>query len=227
MKLILAGDSWGIGVYSDANGTYEPTGEGIEQLLIEQKYDVANISKAGCTNQWIVSRLKYMSYSRGEVVVFIQTDPFRDGCYFENDLKKLKNEFINQLVEFSSLKDFFDDYYNKLYNKLSLIETQILCIGGWSPLHPSVANYDNLVEVIPSASKLLLPTLDEDTYISDFEWIEQLNNHKPFMRKHGKEFKELALKSSDKFDLMCKTWNDVHPNLAGYQTITKELVKKL
>ena len=64
--------------------------------------------------------------------------------------------------------------------------------------------------------------MEEDVYLSDFEWFPQLNDNRDFMAKHGDELKRIALASSKKFDLICRNWKDVHPNLAGYEILVKK-----
>jgi lysophospholipase L1-like esterase len=47
------------------------------------------------------------------------------------------------------------------------------------------------------------------------------------MDKFDIEFKQLMLDSSKKFKVCCKHWDDIHPNIQGYQQLTDVLVKYL
>ena len=92
-------------------------------------------------------------------------------------------------------------------------------------LHPSINNYVRLIPAVASATSLILNKSITDCYVSDFEYFIQFDKHKPFMDKFGQEFKQLTLESSEKFDLICREWNDVHPTYHGYQLLAEHLVK--
>lgn len=229
-SILISGDSWGIGEYQGLGADYAPTGRGLESIFKDLGYSVTNISRAGCSNNDIVNSLTATSIKDFDIVLFLQTDSFREHSHHgeynnESNWRILDSNFINELLEYSSLSEYFDNYYNELYLNLSKLDKEIHCIGGWSMLHPSIANYDNLIPIIPSATRTILKKSIVDCYISDFEWIKQLDQHKPFMTKFGQEFKQLALESSEKFDLICREWNDVHPTYQGYQLLADNLVK--
>lgn len=251
-NFLLAGDSWGIGVFAGAGDTYSPTGEGIQSILERFGHSVTNISKAGGSNTLIVDRLNHrwdnyaaclfgvdpadytpFDLTNIDYVIFLQTDIFRERHYygkqFENDAdtrwKVLEEQFIKHLLTFNSLDHIYTDYFTKLYSSLNKLNKTILCVGGWSMLHPSISNYTNLIPAIPSATKLLINELEQDVYISDPEWYLQLSKHNAFMEKFGAEFKPLSIVAAHKLDLIYKNWQEVHPPLDGYQAIVDELTK--
>jgi hypothetical protein len=217
-RILLAGDSWGIGVYSGTGDDYAPTGQGIQSILESHHFQVSNVSIPGCSNFNTVSKILQNKQTVNKII-FLQTDAFREGSRYVNQLKVLDNNLVENLFNYPTLNSYFDDYFNKLYNKLNNIGQQILCIGGWSQLHPCIKNYSNLVSVIPSATKLLISECTTDCYLSDFEWFPQLDSNQQLMQKFGNEIKQIALESSAKFNLCCQHWGDVHPNLLGYQQI--------
>jgi hypothetical protein len=222
-KILLAGDSWGIGVYSGTGDNYAPIGQGIQSILERQQYQVTNISVPGCSNFNTASRI-LQNAKLADQIIFLQTDVFREHSQYVNQLKILNKNLIKNLLNYKTLDSYFNDYFNKLYSKLNSIGQQILCIGGWSQLHPCITNYPNLVDAIPSATKLLIPECITDCYLSDFEWFPQLNDDQYLMQKFGDEIKKIALDSSAKFDLCCQHWGDIHPNLIGYQKIVDEII---
>lgn len=251
--IVVAGDSWGIGVYSNASGTYGPTGQGIETLLKSLGHTVINISKGGGSNGLLVDRLyhRWDNHDRClfgvdkkdqvdfdlalvDYVIFIQTDAFRERHYYvaetptstDTKWKKLEDTFVDSLLTYNSLDNMFDSYFNGIYNELDLLGVPIFCIGGWSMLHPCIVDYKNLIAAVPSATQLLIPELQHDTYISDPEWFSQLATHQKFMTKFGTEFKQITVAASTKLDLIYCNWHEVHPNLTGYQTILDAVLAK-
>lgn len=222
MKILLAGDSWGIGTYGLINDVYTVTGTGIQGILESQGYTVLNVSLAGDSNKNIVGRI----HTDTNHIVFLQTDAFRDNSYYRNDLKFLNPTFLKYLCYFDSVDSYFEYYYNSLYKRLNAIGKKIICVGGWSKLHPSIYNYPNLIPAISSVTELILPQA-KDVYLSDFEWFSQLNDHKDVMSKFATEVKQLTIESTAKFDLINQEWNDVHPTQAGYELLVKNIQKYL
>ena len=222
MKILLAGDSWGVGTYGTVNGQYQQTGSGIQGILESKGYKVINVSKSGDSNNNIVDRIQ----TDVDHIIFIQTDIFRDHCNFQGDLKILQESFLDQLLEYNSINDYIEHYFNCLYSRLNNFSTPILCVGGWSKLHPCLVNYDKLIPVIPSATEFLLPQA-KDVYLSDFEWFLQLNDHTKIMNKFDSEIKRLALESTAKFDLINQIWGDVHPTQVGYELLVEKIQKYL
>ena len=226
--ILLAGDSWGVGVYANVNSIYAPTGEGMQSLLVQSGYNVINISQAGDNNTAIVQRIK-TNIDRADFIVFLQTDIFREHSFhIQKDgtgWRMLEESFIDQLITYPSLSAYYEQYFSTLYSQLNSLNKRIYCIGGWSALHPSILKFENLINLIPSATELIIPNTN-DVYVSDFEYFIQLNNNKDFIDKFDIEFKQLMLDSSKKFEVCCKYWNDVHPNIQGYQQLVNILIKK-
>ena len=98
-------------------------------------------------------------------------------------------------------------------------------IGGWSQLHPSIVHYPNLIPVVSSATKLLIPELEKDLYLSDPEWYSQLADESEFMTKFGDEFKSMTIAVNDKLELIYNNWNgEVHPDIIGYGKLADQLL---
>ena len=231
-NILLAGDSWGIGVYQGKGDSYSPIGEGIQSLLEEQGHQVTNVSEPGISNLRIINNIPN-NLVEFDHIVFLQTDIFREASYHgpkgtEKAWRWLRDDFVDELLESNTIEEYTSDHLKWLYDKLNRLDRKILCIGGWSDLHPCISEFKNLVPVIASASQMLIPTIKEQVYISDFEYFTQLNDSREFMSKFGPEFKEIAINSSHKFEESCRAWNgDVHPNIQGYQQIVDVLVKYL
>jgi len=250
MNILLTGDSWGLGVFANVNNEYGPIGQGIENLLQDKGHTVVNISCAGGSNWLMIDRLegrwdrsdkcifgvnpqdkKHFDLDKIDLIIFLQTDIFRERSYYvlekvggaSFDWKVLEQQFVESLLKYNSIDDFSNQYFDSLYQKLNSFNKTVLCIGGWAKLHPAIEKFDNLVPIIYSATKLLIPDLVEDFYISDKEWFLQLDQNTKIMEKFGHEVKTLAIANADKLDQMINHWQDVHPNLDGYVKIVEYL----
>lgn len=254
-NILIAGDSWGIGVFSGQGSEYGPTGQGIQSILEDQQHTVTNISKGGGSNYLMVDRLNgrwndtgrclfgvdpsakiTIDFPNIDHIIFLQTDIFRERHYYgkqfpsdqETRWKLLEQKFVDGLLKFESLEQMIDDYFQRLYTDLNIIGSthnkKIIMIGGWSKLHPSVDRYPNLISAVPSATKLLIPELDEDCYLSDPEWFTQLDQNTEFIDKFNTEFKQMAITNANKLSLIYKHWNEVHPDIRGYQKIVDEIL---
>jgi len=256
-NILLAGDSWGIGVFADQGQGYGPTGQGIASILTSQGHTVYNISKAGGSNWLMIDRLEgnwnntkrclfgvdprdriEFDLAKMDHIIFLQTDIFRERHYYDKQhpddvdhrYKILEQKFVDSLLDCESLEAYINSYFARFYTRLDRFigyyHKKVLMLGCWSQLHPSIVNYPNLVNVATSATKLLIPELERDVYMSDAEWYTQLADNPRFMQKFGKEFKPMTIDAENKLMLICKYWKEVHPDLQGYQRLTDVLVKK-
>lgn len=257
--ILLAGDSWGIGVFEGVDDSYGPIGQGIDTILESQGHQVINISKAGGSNWLMIDRMenqwgdtgrclfghshsneiKDIPWSDIDYIVFLQTDIFRERyLYVPKDdtddkltWKALELPFVESLLDYVSLESMIDQYFSKFYTKLDALaqkhNKQVLMLGCWSQLHPSIERYRNLISVVPSATKLLIPELKHDVYLSDPEWYSQLADTPAFMRKFHSEFKPMSIHAADKLELIYSNWKEVHPNIHGYQKLTDEIILHL
>lgn len=254
-NILIAGDSWGIGVYSGAGEEYGPTGQGIQSILESLGHTVTNISQGGGSNWLMIDRLEgnwgdtgrslygtfpdniiKVNLDAVDTIIFLQTDIFREKyCYGkenpDDDLmqwKVLDQKYVDTLTSWDSIQSIINDYFDEFYSKLNTIavkhNVRVLCVGGWSQLHPSINKHSNLIPAVVSATKLLIPEVKQDGYLSDPEWFGQLSKEKKFMQKFNNEFKQLAIDNADKLDLIYKTWKEVHPPIEGYQRIVNELL---
>jgi hypothetical protein len=254
-NILIAGDSWGIGVFAGEGDSYGPIGQGIQSILASQGHTVTNISQGGGANGLMLDRLLghwdytgrclfgyntnkiHVDFDAVDYIVFLQTDIFRERHYYgkqypadtHNQWKILEQEFVDSLLDYESIEQIVSSYFADFYRELNDIgvknDKKILMLGCWSQLHPSIVDYSNLVPVISSATKLLIPELDRDVYLSDPEWYSQLAKDQRFMSKFGEEFKPMTIDAETKLALIYKHWKEVHPDLQGYQQLTDVLVK--
>lgn len=257
-NILLAGDSWGIGVFSNQGDGYAPIGKGMHSILEELGHNVINISKRGAANTLMLDRLNDKWHDTGSClfgadindkinfdlksidhIIFLQTDIFRERHYYAKKYpedpttqwKTLEQSFIISLSEYNSLDQIIDEYFDKFYTELNSFavkhDKKILMLGCWGQLHPSIEKHSNLIAVVPSATKLLIPELERDVYMSDPEWYPLLATNQPFMAKVGTKFKELTIDVENKLALVYKNWNDVHPPIEGYQKLVNAILPYL
>lgn len=188
-----------------------------------------------------IDRRDHVRFSWDDVdaIVYFQTDLFRERyIYIKENLtdkfttvKQLDSKLIDSLLNFDSINHFIEDYFQKFYTALNAIgqkrNKKIYCIGGWNQLHPSIANYSNLIPVLASATKFLIPEVKEDSYLSDPEWYVQLDTDPRIMKKFGSELKPMAIANAEKLVLVYEQWNDCHPKLDGFRKIAEQLIPLL
>jgi hypothetical protein len=234
-NILIAGDSWGIGVFCGVGDNYGPTGEGIHSILESRGHAVTNISKGGGSNGLMIERLDTSELFDVDYIIFLQTDIFREHHYYGKQYpddvgskwKILEQEFVDSLLDYDTLQDYINNYFINLYSALNSYNKQIIMVGGWSQLHPSIGNYENLIPAVHSATKLLIPELKQDGYLSDPEWFTQLDKEPKFMKKFDHEFKQMVVDNALKLDLIYRNWHEVHPDINGYRKITEEILAKL
>lgn len=228
MKILLAGDSWGVGVYHKTATEYAPTGQGLQTFI-----DCMNVSKPGISNKEIVNNI--LRAPESDCTIFLQTDILREHSYHgpkgtETSWRWLSDTFIQHLLTYTSLEQYITEYFASMYQQLDDVakkrNQKILCLGGWGDLHPSIVNYVNLIPLIYSSTQTIIPTSPSGVYISDFEYFVQFDET-PVVDHFGTELKQIAIASSKKFELSCQHWDDVHPNLQGYEVLAKKIVKYL
>jgi hypothetical protein len=150
--ILLAGDSWGIGVFSGEGDNYGPTGQGIHTILQNYGHQITNISKAGGSNWLMLDRMENQWWDTGrclyghshieeitnidwntiDYVVFLQTDIFREHYLYVNKdkndnkltWKKLDDAFVDSIFVYDTLQNMIDDYFLKFYTKLNSIGIQ-------------------------------------------------------------------------------------------------------
>ena len=111
-NILIAGDSWGIGVFSGQGDEYGPIGQGIHTILEEQGHEIANISKGGGSNGLMIERLNMFDLSTVDHIIFLQTDIFREHHYYGKQYptdigtrwKLLEQSFVDSLLEYDSIQ---------------------------------------------------------------------------------------------------------------------------
>jgi hypothetical protein len=163
-KILIGGDSWGLGEWDCKATLPEPSHPGLEQYLLDDNFDVVNVSIAGGSNLESVARLK-IEFDQGPVdhVIWFQSDPIRDFRPY--------HDFNQVFVSYEKLLEESAKMLESSYDSLNKFGVQLLCIGGCSKLHADIKNYDNLIPAVPSMIELLYPS-----YTAPEVWISDWNS---------------------------------------------------
>jgi hypothetical protein len=180
--LVILGDSWGCGAYTDFNGyRYEPdTKKYAPDYYFTTKFkqyykNVVNLSMGGTTNIWnldsLISFLNKTDINTSRLkILFIQTEPIRDlpGHWFFYKIKEYASKNTNMSVAWNFFKDKDYDMLNIIkfeleyfYYVLSIVAKKynvtINLVGGLGALHPCVTQYKGINVLVNSWLQLIDP----------------------------------------------------------------------
>ena len=163
--IVITGCSWGCGEWQRAS---EPPGTqlqlithpGLGRYLLEDGYNVVNLSEFSEGNHQLLTPLKYFmevnQHLNIEHVFFIQTDIFRSVRDKQLDF----NTFITNHGDLSgSIKMMYYDFYSKLNHNAMLGNYSVNLIGGLTDLIPELDVFDHLNFLIPSWCRLIDSTV--------------------------------------------------------------------
>lgn len=199
MKVLLAGDSWGVGVWQKPrvmiktiflrnNKTVWPgvIHKGLEYFLSLKNHDVTNISFGGATNLQIYESLLSQNLKQYDYIFVYYTNPLRDICIdFEIGNCKLNRDFVNQipslipyfdakdrslvLSDFYSIIDILADNYKEKIKNL-MSDKPIYYIGGQCKI-PEFHSGDKIKTLFPSLREYFYPTFVQHKVLGMCEYI--------------------------------------------------------
>lgn len=155
--LLIAGDSWGLGEWPQRyTGPKNILHGGIGQYLIENNFEVINLSRAGASNIEIINRLEHFfdsgtnNYLRnkltndvGQGVFVFQTEWYRDFAPI-NTFNDHESNFIGKIdTEISGR--YVHRFYHALKDIANKYQVRINLIGGSS----DVIHLDDFEEQFP------------------------------------------------------------------------------
>lgn len=177
-KVLLAGDSWGCGVWGN-QGHVNPLNalkhKGIEQFLIDDGYDVLNVSMGGASNTDIIKRMEPLVYRyKFDYVFYIKTDPLRDLYPVgTDDTAKTGKLFFSN---YQQIVDTVDYNSNVCYEKLNRMPFNIHVIGGCGTVNETLLQkYNNLKLVLKSIPKYLCPNFVIPNVWFSTGWYKELD----------------------------------------------------
>lgn len=153
MKILLAGDSWGCGVWAKNKKNETPTviHRGIEQFMSDDGHEVVNISQGGFANYEIINKMKSVINDNFDYIFYIQTDPLRD--HFKSSIFQKKEIWF---TDYQSLLEINNKLMLDTYNKLNNFGKTIHMIGGCSKVESNMLEqFSNLKLVLCSIPEFI------------------------------------------------------------------------
>jgi|TARA_R110000823_G_scaffold309715_2_gene434165 hypothetical protein len=211
IKVLLAGDSWGVGQGSDKS---------ISDFINKDGIQCDNVSKKGGSHRDIFNSIQQALLTQHyDYIVCILTDPLRDS---QGGIKVTlqKAGFDN----YETIIDVLSRIQKKEYKLLNSLNKKIYCLGGCFPLHSDIEEFENLIPICVSIPEYLNPSWKHPEVFFSISWdetVEKLNDIELINQLIKDYDKWQELKETEYFDEE-DPW---HPNELGYQKIY-ELVKQ-
>lgn len=215
MKILIAGDSWGLGEWSEVEGNTHP---GLESFLKHDGHTVTNISLGGAGLNTIASQLinfnrKNKKSARHDLVFVFVTNSVRDLG---------KKDFWNKKKTY---KDYLEIHDSNLTNFTKTINQAkvgpIYLLGGLSKVDKKHVKDTNVKIAIPSILELIIPESSQyDMFFYEhMSSLTQKNINKPMLQKVYEQdliwqkYREHILLQPDK----------AHPNRIAHYKIYEHL----
>lgn len=246
MKILINGDSWGVGEWGlnyVENLVKDPklpglTHRGLEHYFKEKGYEVFNISKGGESNLGSLEIFDNLENKDFDFIFWFQTDFLRDDPQFTRAFPRVSLNKVN--YSWDLINKHKKIYYREFYSKLNSRNKTIYLLGGTNRIDVNmISNYKNLVPIIPCISEFLLPEINFDNDIRFGGWTVESYHEPNEVQKFVSnklstevlekivETKEMDLKKTvPQFTELF--WPDgKHPNRLGYKIIFDYLCKEL
>jgi len=227
LKILLAGDSWTLGVIikliQTSSFTTGPVG--IADHLISLGNEVTNIARPGQSNSLVINELKSRLLSETfDKIVFVQTEPLRDNKYAKSnagwqDLVQDKKWFDDHLHLLSIQQDILD----KTYKTLNDIDLPIYLLGGCSKVDTELlSKYSNLTCIMPSIPEFLSPGYTHPTIFGFSQWQKRIDDKWDLTTL---DYIIDQIKTTEWLHDNCPHFfNDpLHPNIEGYRKVAEHI----
>jgi hypothetical protein len=227
--IVIIGDSWGCGEWQRAT---EPPGTqqqiishpGLAKYLIDDGYNVVNLSQFSEGNHKLLDPLKYFvevnQYLNIEHIFFIQTDITRslaDRHLNLDDLALTHTHLVNVVSQ------MYYHFYSRLNHNAMLANCTVNLIGGLTDLLTNIGKFKNLNFLVPSWVKLI------DSSAVPAQLVDHINmEHIISSWKNKTEILPYLEQSSARFDIFRNNpeyfWPDgSHPNRHGHKLLHQHL----
>jgi hypothetical protein len=246
MKILINGDSWGVGEWGlnlAENLVKDPklpalTHRGLEHYFKEKGHEVVNISKGGGSNFGSLKNFNNLENKDYDFIFWFQTDFLRDDRHFTKAFPKKSVKWVG--FTWDLINNHKRHYYREFYSKLNSYNKTIYLMGGANKINLEIiSGYKNLVPIIPCISEFLLPDINFDNDLQFEGWIQGAwmspfgkeefvsNNLSIEVLEKVVEMKELNLREfTPGFTELF--WPDgKHPNRLGHKIIFDYLCKEL
>jgi hypothetical protein len=223
MKICINGDSWGEGEWQGPEDIFGLQHRGVEKYLIQDGFDVTNISEGGSSNKMSYDRLeKTLKNNEFDLIFFFQTDPLRD--YRDS-------KFFGVFNNLESLFFHYNQALHNHYQRINSLNVPIYLIGGPDKIkQKDLQDYPYLKVFIPSVIEMVCPHLKhpEIWCSSWFNDIDSIKNRKVI--EYICEQKSLQDKLWNNLDPRIKYYfypDNRHTNRNGHYEIYKKIVINL
>lgn len=229
-KFLIGGDSWGMGVWNDkADSEYQVVHTGFNKLLEDTGYTVHNCCQSNSSNKDSIRRLASLvnrEYTKGDIVIWIQSDPTRD-------LRGI--DMTTALLDAGTPKQLVKNILNQNYKQLNLIDKPIYAVGGLCNLDIELLRlYNNIKAFVPSWVYLLVnnlyPEVSERTVLGDVACnVKDIDLNKFTKEQRMLLVDELHEMNETKHFYVNEMFKPDyrHPNLEGHRILFKEIEKLL
>lgn len=216
MKILLAGDSWGCGVWVvKKNEPAYVIHRGIEQFMLDDKHEIVNISMGASSNISTLNRITRTgnNLDKFDYVFVIESSPLRDvGCLDKN---------INSAKWFNNYEHLVNINNNRRFEFYSILNSfgkDIYLLGGCSTVDEDIAKkFNNIKVLIPSIPKFLSPEyIEPEIYVDS--WIKHVDD------RYDLETLDKLIEQQKKWFWLnknCSHFKDdhAHPDRHGYEKV--------
>lgn len=223
MKILITGDSFGCGEWQIDPDLQSKIllHKGIEHYLLEENYDVLNVSIAGSPNKFAIKRLSLVLDFNPDIILWFQSDPLRDLFPF--------NDFTEKFNTFEELIELNNNILDNHYSTLNSLDKKIYCIGGCSKINSNlIVKYNNLIPLINSVPEFLFPEYKHpELWHSGWQAeVHKIQDLKLLTKLLACKVKQCKLITEQRYkDLF---WPDgMHPNRIGYYKIYEFIKSKI
>ena len=244
-KILIIGDSWGMGAWSTEQGLTQTLGDDyLSRIFLKNRVMVDNSSLTSASltgiQEILANKLKNERFDRCYILL-IQTDPIRsfidtrfDYRLFDKNIteaeKKQKLEKIRSFWTRNSiattLRTEVDRWYWFVDSVASVFDVKINLVGGFSDVDLNlVKNYPNINVVCESWTRLIapghVPSIFANSYGADF--LDSSDDHYEIVDAMLKRQQVMEKYSGNTFG-----WcNDPHPNRLGIEIMVQHIKKYL
>jgi hypothetical protein len=214
MKILIGGDSWGLGEWPQ-----ETNHRGIWQYFEEDGHEVTIKAVPGESNKTSISHMCNYVNGNYDYVFWFQSDPLRDLRPYDDFGNTIKN--YDDLITQSNI--LLDKNYKELNDRS---DCKIYCIGGCSKLNMElISKYKNLIPFIESLTELILVDYKHpEIWHSDWiDYVERLDESVIDFLLPNK-MKQDSLSEVDEYREYF--WPDgSHPNRYGHKVLYDFILK--
>lgn len=202
--IIIAGDSWGAGEWDGVNNVVH---NGLTQYLVDDGYDVINLSYGGCSTQETHNKIRDFLegnrhlHSHIELIIVFQTEWCRDYEAHRDHLNRVKSKIYTKDLPYTQVNGFYGTL-STLHNEYGV---RFGIIGGCSDTFKQEhVNWPGVDILCQSFTNLLV---NDDEFVSD----------PVFFVRPAEEVVELFKKSAQDTDAFI---NDIDKGLKRHETWT-------